>query len=38
VAQNQQANIHFAYGKENENHELGTGFSCIKESYQPLRG
>jgi hypothetical protein len=28
----------FSYGKENENHELGIGFSCIRESYQQLRG
>jgi hypothetical protein len=26
------------YGKENENHELGTGFLYIRESYQQLRG
>jgi hypothetical protein len=24
-------------GKGNENHELGTGFLCIRESYQQLR-
>jgi hypothetical protein len=30
----------FLYGKENENHELGTGFFflCIRVSYQQLRG
>jgi hypothetical protein len=28
---------HF-YGKGNENQELGTGFSYIRESYQQLRG
>jgi hypothetical protein len=27
----------FFYGKENENHELGTGFFFIKELYQQLR-
>jgi hypothetical protein len=27
----------FFYGKENENHKLGTGFSYIRESYQQLR-
>jgi hypothetical protein len=25
-------------GKENESHGLGTGFLCIRESYQQLRG
>jgi hypothetical protein len=28
----------FLYGKGNGNHELGTGFSYITESYQQLRG
>jgi hypothetical protein len=28
----------FFYGKGSENHELGTGFSYIRESYQQLRG
>jgi hypothetical protein len=28
----------FFYGKRNENYELGTGFSYIRESYQQLRG
>jgi hypothetical protein len=27
----------FFYGNWNENHELGTGFLCIRESYQQLR-
>jgi hypothetical protein len=26
------------YGKGNQNHELGTGFLFIRESYQQLRG
>jgi hypothetical protein len=26
------------YEKRNENHELGVGFLCIRESYQQLRG
>jgi hypothetical protein len=28
----------FFHGKGNENHELGTGSLCIRESYQQLRG
>jgi hypothetical protein len=28
----------FCYGKRNENHELGTGSLCTRESYQQLRG
>jgi hypothetical protein len=29
----------FSYGKGNDKHELGTSFfSCIRESYQLLRG
>jgi hypothetical protein len=36
VALSQQANIHFFYWKGNENHELGTVFSYIRESYQQL--
>jgi hypothetical protein len=27
----------FFYGKGNENHELGTGLLCIRESYQQVR-
>jgi hypothetical protein len=27
----------FFYGKGNEHHELGTGFSYIRESYQKLK-
>jgi hypothetical protein len=29
---------HRTYGKVNENHELGTSFLYIRESYQQLRG
>jgi hypothetical protein len=28
----------FFYEKVNENHEIGTVFLCIRESYQQLRG
>jgi hypothetical protein len=28
----------FFYGKGNENHEFGTGFLYIRQSYQQLRG
>jgi hypothetical protein len=28
----------YFYGKGSENHELGTGFLYIRESYQQLRG
>jgi hypothetical protein len=28
----------FFHGRGNENHELGTGFLHIRESYQQLRG
>jgi hypothetical protein len=28
----------FFYRKGNKNHELGTGFLCIRKSYQQLRG
>jgi hypothetical protein len=28
----------FFYGKWNQNHELGTGFSCTRKSHQQLRG
>jgi hypothetical protein len=28
----------FLYGKGNENHKLGTGFSYIRDSYQQLKG
>jgi hypothetical protein len=32
------AKFTFLYGKGNKNHELGTGFLYIRESYQQLRG
>jgi hypothetical protein len=38
VAPNQRKNTHFSTEKGNENHELGAGFLCIRESYQQLRG
>jgi hypothetical protein len=28
----------FFYGAGNENHQFGTGFLCIRESYQQLGG
>jgi hypothetical protein len=28
----------FFYGARNEDHQLGTGFLCIRESYQQLEG
>jgi hypothetical protein len=28
----------FFYGKGDENYKLGTGFLCLRESYQQLRG
>jgi hypothetical protein len=30
--------VHIFYGKGNANHDLGTGFLYIRESYQQLRG
>jgi hypothetical protein len=27
----------YIFGKENENHELGTGFFVMRESYQQLQ-
>jgi hypothetical protein len=38
VALNLRKKSHFSMKKGNENHELGTGFLCIRESYQQLRG
>jgi hypothetical protein len=37
VAQNLWENTHFST-ERGKNHELGTGFLCIRESYQQLRG
>jgi hypothetical protein len=28
----------FFFGEGNEDHQLGTGFSCLRETYQQLGG